>query len=77
MTAKSRVPQPFKSSAAWNRNGKIMRQMLLPLSIIQPHTQYFEFMEHLAKPCGLLPEEFTLFKTKICDFSTLFIRAQS
>ena len=48
-----------------------MRQMLLPLSVIQPHTQYFEFMKNLAKPCGLLPEEFTLFKTKICDFSTL------
>ena len=73
MTTKSRVPQPFESSAAWHRNGKIMRQMLLPLSIIHPHTQYFEFMKNLVGPCGSLPEELTLFKTKICDYSTLFM----
>ena len=47
--------------------------MLLPLSVIQPHTQYVEFMKNLTGPCGSLPEEFTLFKTKICDFSTLFM----
>ena len=31
LSTKRRVPQPFESSAAWHRNEKIMRQMLLPL----------------------------------------------
>ena len=45
-----------------------MRQMLLTLSVIQPHTQYFEFMKNLAGPCGSLPEEVTLLKAKSAIF---------
>jgi len=50
-----------------------MRQILLPLSFIQPHTQYFEFLKNLAGLCGPLPKALTLFKTKVRDFSSLFM----
>ena len=60
LITKLRVQHPFESSAARQINGKIMHQMLLPLSFIYSYTQYVEFMKALlpnleAKSAIFLP----------------------